>query len=163
MIIAGTGHRPQFAEVGKLKAFSNEQSIAMTQTAKKHLQELGASYVISGGALGWDTALARAAYSLKIPYAVYVPCWGHGSMWTQEQQVTYRALLEYADKWHYVVEEPYASQHMITRDHAMVNDCDSLLALWSGMKKGGTFKTIQYAKQQGKNVVNVWSDYEATA
>lgn len=160
-IVAGTGHRPQFAEIGKLKAFSEAQGIAMMQTARHFLQQLGAEYVISGGALGWDTALARAAYSLKIPYAVYVPCYGFGSQWNEAQQSTFRNMLKHAAHWRTVTEKPYASNLMVIRDHAMVNDANTVLALWNGQEHGGTWHTVKYAESKDIKVVNAWEYYKS--
>lgn len=161
-IIAGSGHRPQFAVTPTLKAFSKAQDLAMLQTAKHYLAELKADYVISGGALGWDTAIARAAFSLKIPYAVYVPCQGFGAMWDKQQQFTFDMMLRHADKHHIVTDKPYNASLMVIRDHAMVNDATMVLALWNGQTHGGTYHTVQYAKQCHKEVVNAWGYYNAT-
>lgn len=160
VIVAGTGHRPQFAVTGNLKPFSQEQDLAMLKTAKYFLVVMGADYVISGGALGWDTAIARAAYALKIPYAVYVPCYGFGSQWDEKQQQTLKNMLDNAASWHTVTEKPYTSNLMVVRDKAMVNDATAVLALWNGQQHGGTWHTVKYANSKNVEVVNAWEYYE---
>lgn len=43
----------------------------------------------------------------------------------------------------------------------MVNRSDKVLALWEPqIREGsGTYKTVMYAAQQGKPVINVWDKY----
>ena len=39
------------------------------------------------------------------------------------------------------------------RDRYMVDNCDVLLAVWDGIKDGGTWRTIQYAMKKKKNII----------
>ena len=39
------------------------------------------------------------------------------------------------------------------RDHYMVDNCDVLLAVWDGIKDGGTWRTIQYAMKKKKRII----------
>ena len=41
------------------------------------------------------------------------------------------------------------------RDRFMVDNCDILLAIWDGIRAGGVWSTIQYAKSQGKPIVYI--------
>lgn len=159
MIIAGTGHRPQNCEIGNVKAFSEIQTAIMTDIAKWALSTLGAKHVITGGALGWDTALARAAYSLQIPYRVYVPFKGQESKWTAEQQTKYRAMLKHAARVEVLSEDGYSAVLMQRRNQAMVNDSELLLALWNGKREGGTWNCIHYAENMNCVIQNVWQQY----
>lgn len=165
MIIAGSGHRPQNAEIGKVKAFSELQSSVMTEVAKQALIVLEASLVITGGALGWDMAIARAAYSLQVPYLVYVPFLGQESKWTPEQQKKYHLMLDHAKKVKRISNGGYSAQAMQKRNEAMVDDCETLLALWDGKESGGTWNCIQYArnKPDTRNIMNVWDWYVEAA
>lgn len=159
MIIAGSGHRPQKAEIGKVKAFSELQTAILTDIARQALLFLEASIVITGGALGWDTAIARAAYSLKVPYRVYVPFKGQEIKWRAEQQAKYRAMLEHADSVKIVTGGDYSTNAMQTRNEAMVNDCEILLVLWNGEQSGGTWNCVQYARSKRRTIQNVWDYY----
>lgn len=165
MIVAGTGHRPQKAAIGKLKAFSELQSLTMTDLAKQALVATEANLVISGGALGWDMAIARAAYSLQIPYLVYVPFKGQESKWGELDQSRYRSMLSKAQKVVTVSEGAYSAQAMQKRNEAMVDDCETLLALWDGKERGGTWNCIQYArnKPDTRVIVNLWDMYVEAA
>lgn len=39
------------------------------------------------------------------------------------------------------------------RDRYMVDNCDVLLAVWDGIKDGGTWRTIQYAMKKKKRII----------
>ena len=39
------------------------------------------------------------------------------------------------------------------RDRYMVDNCDKLIAIFDGINAGGVYKTIQYAKSIGKEVI----------
>jgi uncharacterized phage-like protein YoqJ len=166
MIIAGTGHRPQKAVIGKLEAFSALQDYTMFKVAKRFLLQHGASLVITGGALGWDMAMARAAHILQIPFRVYVPFKGQESKWTASQQAKYRAMLNEAETVKIVSEtKKHAPDLMFfqIRNIAMVDDCELLLALWDGKRGGGTWNCIQYAEKVERKIVNAWEEYEFSA
>lgn len=40
----------------------------------------------------------------------------------------------------------------------MVDDCDSLLALWDG-SSGGTKNCLDYARKKGKPYINLWDRF----
>ena len=39
------------------------------------------------------------------------------------------------------------------RDRRMIDDCDVLLAVWDGVRVGGTWDAIKYAKEQRKQII----------
>jgi uncharacterized phage-like protein YoqJ len=160
-VIAASGHRPQQAHLLNLPAFSQQQENAMFQSAKFYLAGFNnISLVITGGALGWDTAVARAAYSLGLAYAVYVPCKGQESRWNAEAQEKYRKMLSLATEVKYISQESYKPALMFARDKAMIDACSLLLVLWNPEKQsGGTYNAIQYARQINKEYINVWGHY----
>lgn len=153
MIVAGTGHRPPRLGLGyakddraKLAAFAKARLLAMG----------GVTRVISGGAQGWDQALAHAAAVLKIPFVVAVPFAGQESKWPLDAREYFGRLLARAAEVVIVSEGGYAAAKFIKRDHWMVDRADALLALWDGEPAGGTYATVKYAGEQGKRVDNVW-------
>jgi hypothetical protein len=76
MIIAGTGHRPQFCPCG-----FDENHIWLTRLKYKLAFKLGVknpTAIVSGMAIGWDTWLAEMAIDLGIPLHAYVPFKGAG-------------------------------------------------------------------------------------
>jgi hypothetical protein len=68
VIIAVTGHRP-----GKLGGYNADVLSRATLLAAKHLRALDPKEVITGMALGWDTACALAAIRLHIPFTAALP------------------------------------------------------------------------------------------
>ena len=154
MIIAGTGHRPQFCPCGFSENSSWLDSI-MTEVGTQMMLD-GASTIISGAALGWDTWLAKRALQLGVPLHMYVPFRGQGSNWPTKSRKTYETLLEKAAAVKYISEE-YSKDVFLKRDRAMVDDCEKVYALLNPeKKKGGTFYTVKYAQKNNKPVTNFW-------
>jgi uncharacterized phage-like protein YoqJ len=156
MIICGTGHRPN-----KLGGYGLENEIKISKFAIEYLainrDEI--DFVISGGALGWDTALAHAAHSVRIPYCMALPFRGFESRWPVDSQKYLDALMTMADDIHYVCEDGYAPWKMQKRNEWMVDKADSVLALWNGTD-GGTANCVRYAEKVGKPITNLWSEWE---
>jgi uncharacterized phage-like protein YoqJ len=155
MIVAGTGHRPKY-----LPCKYNEKHPWLldlkTNTAEK-LIELGATDVISGAALGFDTWLAQVALELNLRLHMYIPFKEQGKNWPRASKAEYNRLLSLAYDYRYISDD-YSDEAFLKRDRAMVNDADIILALWDPeVKQGGTFYTVNYAKQKGKPVWNLWT------
>jgi uncharacterized phage-like protein YoqJ len=154
-IVAGTGHRPH-----KLGGYSSDVQKRLQNLAERWLSDNGPHKVISGVALGWDTALAKAAIALGIPLIAAVPFEGQESKWPKASQIVYRDLLEQADDIVFVSEAGYAPWKMQARNKWMTDNCTTLLALWDGTS-GGTGNCIQYATKTGKPVINLWDEYQS--
>ena len=154
LIIAGTGHRPQ-----KLGGFGTAVEDALYDLALTHLGRLRPSLVISGMALGWDTAIAEAAYCLGIPYHAYIPFVGQESRWSSNAQKLYHRLLKYAAQVVECEEPGYAAWKMLSRDRRMVDESRRMLARWDGSEASGPGKTVNYALSRHKEVINLWSEY----
>jgi uncharacterized phage-like protein YoqJ len=151
MIYAGTGHRPN-----KLGGYSVEVNRKLLDVARRNLD--GCTMVISGMALGWDTALAHAARMEGIPFIAAVPFKGQERLWPKPSQDGYHDLLRAAKEVVYVCEDGYAPWKMQIRNQWMVDHCDVVLALWDG-SSGGTGNCIQYVEKVGKPIKNVWNDF----
>lgn len=153
MILAGTGHRPN-----KLGGYGTGTTERLVKLATKYLVELKPDVVISGMALGWDQALALAATQQDIEWWAYVPFKGQDNFWPPKSKELYHILLGQADVVRIVSPNGYHPQTMQVRNRAMVDDCDKLLALWSGTP-GGTANCLQYAREIGKPVINIWDEW----
>lgn len=149
MIVAGTGHRPD-----KLGGYSIEIEDKLRVFARRHLERIGPSQVISGMALGWDQALAQAALDLSIPLVAAVPFLGFGSRWPTSAQYRCTALLCAATEIEVVSETP-GTRALQRRNEWMVDRAGLMLALWDG-SWGGTFNCIQYANRRDVEVLNLW-------
>lgn len=151
MIVAATGHRPD-----KLGGYGADVAGRLFALAREELVRLQASRVISGMAVGWDTAIARAALELQIPLVCAVPFRGQEACWPVESQRVYREILGRADRVVYVSPDGYAAWKMMLRNRWMVDRCDVVLALHDG-STGGTFNCIEYAtKVARKPIENAW-------
>ena len=156
MIIAGTGHRPN-----KLGGYGDDVKIKLQKFAVSMINNLKVKpdRIISGMALGWDQALARAAVELGIPFIAAVPFRGQEMAWPASSQKEYAELLTLALKTIYVSEPGYYKQKMQIRNAFMVNSCDIVLALWDGTP-GGTKNCLDYATYRAKKmVINVWDEW----
>lgn len=153
MIIAGTGHRPD-----KLGGYSVEIEDALRLFARRHLERLSPSRVISGMALGWDQALAQAALDLGIPFVAAVPFEGFGSKWPKGAQYRCTALLCGAAQIEVVSRTPGA-RALQRRNEWMVDRADRMLALWDG-SWGGTFNCIEYARKRDVPIDNLWPRWQ---
>lgn len=156
MIVAGTGHRPN-----KLGGYSDSVAAGLQHCALQwlRLKEDDVTCVISGMALGWDQALASAAYSLGIPFHAYIPFEGQEKMWPRKSQDYFKWLLSRASNVVYTSDPEYAPWKMQHRNEKMVDACDRVLALWDG-SSGGTGNCVAYANKVGKPVTNLWEQYE---
>lgn len=150
MILAGTGHRP-----AKLGGYGVEADLE--RFAVRCLRVFAPRWVISGGALGWDQALAWAALEQRIPLALAVPFEGQERRWPETSRERYRELRALAT-WECVTSPGgYSAEKMHARDRWMVDNSTHVLALWNGADDGGTATTVRYAQRVGAPVFNVWS------
>lgn len=154
MILAATGHRPD-----KLGAWDDQRVASnLLYLAQSVLEEHKPTKVISGMALGWDTAIAGATILAGIPLIAAIPFKGQESRWTPFGRERYRLLLKMASKIVCVSPGGYAPEKMQVRNEWMVDYADLVAALFNG-SRGGTRNCILYA--QGKSppvpVVNYWS------
>lgn len=157
MIIAGTGHRPN-----KLGGYNEKASLNLINLASDYLNKnKQIKRIITGGAQGWDMALAQASWQAGIPYTMAVPFIGQEKFWPQDgiySQTTYRILLDRADKIHVVSKGSYSADKMQKRNEWMVDKCDLVLAVWDG-STGGTYNCIKYANLNNKKIINLWELY----
>lgn len=156
MKVAATGHRPE-----KLGGYGPEAAARLQAVARFQLSMLAPRRVISGVALGWDTAVALAAIDLGIPLVCAVPFLGQELRWPLESQRVYRWILERADAVEVICSGGYSPQKMQLRNIAMVGDCDLLLACWDG-SPGGTGNCIRYAESEGRPILNCYNDLTAS-
>lgn len=161
-LIAGTGHRPN-----KTGGFNEEALSNLKQFAIRWLEALAPRGLVSGVALGWDTALAEAADALGLPFVACVPFKGQELRWPLESQQIYHRLLERAAKVIVCSKGGYSAQAMQVRNIRMVDIVMNyergeglLLALWNNTP-GGTKNCIDYAKSVSCPTINAWHDFVA--
>lgn len=165
-IIAATGHRPE-----KLGGYSKEVSDKLLRLATAAIAKLQTETVISGMALGWDTAIAHAAVNLKIPLIAAVPFAGQDAKWKDEDREKWEWLLFQSSKIifvdtlkEYQVEgvEPrrYHPAKMHKRNEWMIDNSNHVLALFDPTtEKGGTFECMKYAESLDREILNAWNSW----
>lgn len=157
LVVAGTGHRPQKLQ----SSWSQYESLTLprlTLLAEKALLREKPVLVISGMALGWDTAIAQAAINLEIPLVAAVPCLNHALKWNEVQQATWQRIIDKAIAVH-CPNVPYTPAAMQIRNEWMCDRANRILALWDG-SSGGTANCLKYAKKKGVEIKNLWTSWE---
>lgn len=139
MIVAATGHRPD-----KLGGYEQHAERRLRAYARSVLEALEPLAVIQGCALGWDTAVALAAFDLGLPVVSAIPFEGQESRWRDGAQRIYRDILRRSCQVVVVSPYGYSRQAMQERNEYMVNECGLLLACWNGTA-GGTANCLRYA------------------
>lgn len=93
-----------------------------------------------GCAEGADELFGHAVAALPNTYLVLCkPVCGYRQGKIDTLEIHAEESITVSEKWH-----PQADQF---RDEYMVDHCDILLAVWDGIKSGGVWSTVKYAKQ----------------
>jgi len=122
---------------------------------------------VSGGAQGWDQAIAHAAIRLKIPLFCVLPFDGMDRKWPEAGRTRFSAILGRASKVHVChTGKVFRASQYIDRDRYMVDYAKGagrgmLLALWDGVRDGGTWHTVNYAWAKELEMKNMWTDWQA--
>jgi uncharacterized phage-like protein YoqJ len=161
VIICGTGHRPD-----KLGGYTDEVFLGLVSLARSYICDVRTKTdegkdirIISGGALGWDQALAEAAWREGVPYTLALPFPGFEDRWPDKSKKYLAGLMFRSQRTHFVCESGYAGWKMQERNKWMVDNSDAVLALWNG-SPGGTSNCVKYAEKVKKPVINLWETYE---
>ena len=157
VIVLGTGHRT--AQLVPKNPYDPRVLVRLTDLCKWQLKELKPTKVISGMALGFDTALAAAAIFLQIPLIAAVPHIDQFRFWTPHQQRMWKILINQAAEVHIVPEGPYHLGVNPIRNIWMLDRGTHVLALYNGRGKGGTHHCITQAAKRGLPIHNCWQDW----
>jgi hypothetical protein len=153
MIITGIAHAPE-----KLNERSSRPSAELIYLASRALRMYKASHVISSLAPGWEQALVKAAIELRIPFTVAIPFPGRELMWDQEARRLYLELMAQAEEVYRLNECP--SDEAAMEGHLWRADrADIVLTLWDYQFYGETFRMIEHALKDDKEVVNLWEEW----
>lgn len=146
-----TGHR-------NLPAERIEKIIGLLEHELIRLIENGYKYFGAGGALGFDTIAALTVLRLKEQYPhirliLVLPCLTQSKSWNLEDQTVYEDIKSKADKVVYTSQD-YVRGCMHKRNRHLV-DNSSVCICYLDKSSGGTAYTVDYAKGQGKTVINI--------
>lgn len=150
LIFSATGHRPE-----KLGGYDSSVLEDLTRLAEAYLTLESPDEVISGVALGWDTAWAIAAIRLGIDLVAAVPFEGQEGRWPAQSQKRYRKILSKARHVEIVCPGGYSAAAMQKRNEWMVDNSHRVVALWDG-SSGGTGNCIKYARSRKAEIDVLW-------
>lgn len=160
MICAFTGHRPQSLPWGSREDDPRCEALKKRiRTAAEQAAGRGYCHFLCGMALGCDTYFAETVLDLKktMPNLVLeavIPCPGQSDRWTQKDKTRYGQLLQQCDVLT-VLEDVYSDGCMLRRNRAMIDRADLLISVYDG-SGGGTGSAVQYAKEQGLEIMALW-------
>ena len=131
---------------------------ALEREIRKSISE-GYNTFLSGLAMGADIWAAQIIIRLKKEYddlylICFQPCETQADNWSAEWRRHYFKVLELSD---YVLclQENYSANCMHLRNIRMIDSSFRLIAVHDGISKGGTAHTINYAKNQGLEVIKI--------
>ncbi len=146
-----TGHR-------NIPASVSDKLYILSEKAIEHLVNTGVNTFISGGALGFDIASAKAVLRLKerhpsIRLVMAIPCRDQHAKWCKKDQIIYEDILKVADEI-YCLNDKYCTGCMHQRNRFMVEQSGYCIAYFTG-EKGGTQHTVNLAKENHLKVINL--------
>lgn len=110
-----------------------------------------------GMATGFDTAAAESLINYKKNYGITIvaciPCENQNETFSQKAKARYESILKNCDE-EIIFSSTYFSGCMQQRDRYLVDNCDVLVS-YLRRKNGGTFYTVNYAKSNGKKVIEL--------
>lgn len=153
-----TGHRPSklpwgYSQEGE--AFDNYLKQLSFETIK--LIDEGHTHFISGMALGVDMDFAelilwlRDEKELPITLECAIPCPNQTYRWKADQIDRYNSIIQRANKTT-LVSDTYTPACMQRRNEYMIDNSDTIIAVWNGIQSGGTWNAIKYARNIQKNI-----------
>ncbi len=147
-----SGHRKLPEDCAKLRTNLEKAIISLI--------ERGVVFFGNGGALGFDQEAATAVLKLKEDYphirlVMVLPCppEQQSLKWNEQQKKRYYDLLDRADKVR-VLSPNYTRSCMLDRNRHLV-DCSAYLICYLREQHGGTFYTVNYAEQQGLEILRL--------
>lgn len=158
-----TGHRPKgfpFA-YGKDQKKHAAYLAALRENIEYVICERGVTRFLSGMALGVDLDFAEIVLSLRdgaypqISLECVLPCPDQTLKWREADKTRYENLLRRADKVK-ILSDRYTPDCMLKRNRTVVEQSDCMIAVFNGIKKGGTWYTICYAAQRNIERITIY-------
>jgi len=131
----------------------------MDKVVTSFMRDHGVNHFISGLAIGVDmlgaesVALCRVfmkGVEIKLTGAMPFP--SQPNKWPEPTRQHWHNVCGLCNEVVAVSADPYSPAKMQIRNEWMVDNSDYVIAVWNGVKSGGTWNCMQYAKAQGKPV-----------
>ena len=157
--VAFTGYRPE-----KLPFRESESDAAYLRFRKtlykviRRMAELGYTEFVSGVAMGFDTWVAEDVLRLRaerrdVRLECAIPFPTQADRWCERDKFRRERILAAADSVTTLSPE-YTQNAFFIRNRYMVDGADAIVCCYDG-KTGGTAYTIDYAKKQGKVIIQI--------
>ena len=131
----------------------------MQRELQRKIVELKPKKGVVGMATGTDMWSGWIFVKVGVPFIAACPYQGQERKWREDQQRSYRDLLSKADELLFLYDPPTsdrdAAEKLQKRNEWMVDNSDVLLAVWDGVRKGGTWNCIKYAEKVGRPWVRI--------
>ncbi len=155
---AFTGHRPEKLPWGQRE--EDPRCLHLKERLAEALLKAyadGYRHFISGMARGTDLYFCEAALELRDAYPqvtveAAVPYPGQADHWTAEEIERYQSLLARCD-FETVVQHHYSPGCLQRRNRYLVDRAGRIISVYKGSGGGGTLYTLNYAMNQGLDVV----------
>lgn len=167
--MVGTGHRPD-----KLGGYDPRIFQRLVDLAVAIIKRYQPHTVVSGGALGWDQAIAQAAWDTNTPFHLVLPFASFGNNWPYKSQLKLEKLKDHAqlvdpgdvvtplDKRQAVGLLHQRNDRLLAylKDPATgITEHGFVAALWNGTP-GGTGNTVGKAQRAGLPIVNFYPSWD---
>lgn len=157
-----TGHRPKGFPFNYEAKDSIEMALYQEALAHKikKLMRRGYASFITGMAKGVDLDFAWHVLRfretifrdiLDITLEAAIPYPSQSKSWQEPYIDDYEYILKYCDT-RTIVSPAYRAGCEQRRNEYMVDKSDLVLAVWNGVRQGGTWNTIRYAQKVGKTI-----------
>lgn len=118
----------------------------------------GVNTFYCGGAIGFDMLCGKIISDIKksfpsVSLHLALPCPQQNKYYSPSQNEDYEFLKENADKIYYAADH-YHSGCMHLRNRFMV-DMSGYVICYCNKNTGGTFYTIKYAAEKGRNIISI--------
>ncbi len=158
LICSFTGHRPNalpWRNIESGERFNNFKQ-RLKETIIQSIND-GYTHFISGMAQGIDLLVAEIILSIrktndKIFLECAIPCKNQTKSWDETMVNRYVNILDQANLVTFVSYKEYFKGCMQMRNKYMVDKSSRLIAVYDGVRLGGTSSTIDYAKKTGVDV-----------
>lgn len=147
-VCAFTGHR---------MLINTDFDVHLLQRVTENLIKTGTKRFLCGMAVGFDMIAARVVLALKERYDVELvaclPCENQSARFSERNKILYKEILSRCDET-VILGTEYVSGCMQKRDRYLVDNCD-VLVCFLRKDSGGTYYTVNYAKQAGKKIIEL--------
>lgn len=144
---AFTGHR----------AVGRDMDYLLLERVVERLIKNGYRRFMCGMAVGFDQVAAQCVLDFKSKYDVQlvacVPCLSQSETFYSAARETYERILSLCDE-QIILSDFYFKGCMQQRDRFMVENSDALVC-YLRKNSGGTFYTVNYAKERGKKIIEL--------